>query len=137
VINSIGYTRLPEGHRRFFISSLPANAKQIASAVRAHWLVENALHWTLDVVFNEDNSRVRKKNAGHNMALIRHIVFNKKLIIEVDGGQHIEAGEYDKRRTEFLEKKGYRVLRVWNNEVFNNTRGVLETILTLLESVPA
>jgi predicted transposase YbfD/YdcC len=62
--------------RRFFISSLPADAKKIASAVRAHWLVENALHWTLDVVFDEDNSRVRKKNAGQNMALIRHIVLN-------------------------------------------------------------
>jgi predicted transposase YbfD/YdcC len=62
--------------RRFFISTLSADAKQIALAVRAHWLIENALHWTLDVVFNEDNSRVRKKNAGQNMALIRHIVFN-------------------------------------------------------------
>jgi predicted transposase YbfD/YdcC len=45
--------------RRFFISSLPADAKRIAAAVRAHWLIENALHWTLDVVFNEDGSRVR------------------------------------------------------------------------------
>nr|HQS84733.1 ISAs1 family transposase [Alphaproteobacteria bacterium]HQS94545.1 ISAs1 family transposase [Alphaproteobacteria bacterium] len=62
--------------RRFFISSLPPDAKQIAEAVRAHWLVENALHWTLDVVFNEDYSRVRKKNASQNMALIRHIAFN-------------------------------------------------------------
>lgn len=62
--------------RRFFISSLPADAKRIAATVRAHWLVENALHWTLDVVFNEDNSRVRKKNAGQNMALIRHMVLN-------------------------------------------------------------
>jgi predicted transposase YbfD/YdcC len=62
--------------RRFFISSLPADAKKIASSVRAHWLVENALHWTLDVVFNEDNLRVRKKNAGQNMALIRHITIN-------------------------------------------------------------
>jgi predicted transposase YbfD/YdcC len=62
--------------RRFFISSLSVDAKQMAHAVRAHWLVENALHWTLDVVFNEDNSRVRKQNAGQNMALIRHIVFN-------------------------------------------------------------
>ena len=35
--------------RRFFISSLSANAEQIASAVRSHWLIENALHWTLDV----------------------------------------------------------------------------------------
>ncbi len=61
---------------RFFISSLPADAKQIASAVRAHWLIENKLHWTLDVVFNEDKSRVRKDNAGENMAIIRHITLN-------------------------------------------------------------
>lgn len=61
---------------RFFISNLPPDAKQIASAVRAHWLIENGLHWTLDVVFNEDNSRVRKDNAGENMAIIRHITLN-------------------------------------------------------------
>ena len=62
--------------RRFFISSLPADAQKIAGAIRAHWLVENALHWTLDVVFNEDGSRVRKDNAGENMAIIRHITLN-------------------------------------------------------------
>jgi predicted transposase YbfD/YdcC len=62
--------------RRFFISSLPADAQKIAGAVRAHWLVENALHWTLDVVFNEDGSRVRKDNAGENMVIIRHITLN-------------------------------------------------------------
>src|SRR3990167_11373574 len=75
--------------RRFFISSLPANAKQISSAVLAHWLIENALHWTLDVVFNEDNSRVRKDHAGENMAIIRHITVNmlnhaKKLFKNVE-----------------------------------------------------
>jgi predicted transposase YbfD/YdcC len=62
--------------RRFFISSLSADAKQISSAVRSHWLIENGLHWTLDVVFNEDKSRVRKDNAGENMAIIRHITLN-------------------------------------------------------------
>lgn len=62
--------------RRFFISSLPPHAERIASAVRAHWLIENGLHWTLDVVFNEDQSRVRKDHAGENMALIRHITIN-------------------------------------------------------------
>ena len=62
--------------RRFFISSLPANAKQIATAVRTHWAVENALHWTLDVVFNEDQSRVRKDHAPQNMAIVRHVVLN-------------------------------------------------------------
>jgi predicted transposase YbfD/YdcC len=62
--------------RRFFISSLPPDAEKIARCVRAHWLIENGLHWTLDLVFNEDNSRVRHQNAGQNMALIRHITLN-------------------------------------------------------------
>lgn len=62
--------------RRFFISSLPADAQRIAGAVRAHWLIENALHWTLDVVFNEDGSRVRKDHAAENMSIVRHIVVN-------------------------------------------------------------
>ena len=67
---------IPSTERLFFISSLPADAKQISSAVRSHWLIENGLHWTLDVVFNEDKSRVRKDNSGENMAIIRHITLN-------------------------------------------------------------
>ena len=62
--------------RRFFISSLPANAKEIASAVRAHWAVENTLHWVLDMTFREDESRIREKNAAENMAIVRHIALN-------------------------------------------------------------
>ena len=62
--------------RRFFISSLPANAQYIAAAVRAHWAIENTLHWTLDVVCNEDQSRVRKDHAPQNMAIVRHVVLN-------------------------------------------------------------
>ena len=62
--------------RRFFIISLPVDAKRMAGAIRAHWLVENGLHWMLDVVFNEDQSRVRKKYAAENMAIVRHIVLN-------------------------------------------------------------
>jgi predicted transposase YbfD/YdcC len=62
--------------RRFFISSLPADAKRIAQAVRAHWSIENALHWTLDVVFHEDQSRVRKDHAPENAAILRHFTLN-------------------------------------------------------------
>jgi predicted transposase YbfD/YdcC len=62
--------------RRFFISSLPADAEKIAKAVRAHWAIENNLHWTLDVVFHEDNSRVRKDHAPENMAIVRHFSLN-------------------------------------------------------------
>ena len=58
----------------------------------------------------------------------------KKLIIEVDGSQHMDAVEYDQRRTEYLAKQGYNVLRVWNNDVFNNIEGGLTTILGSLEN---
>ncbi len=61
---------------RYFISSLPPNAKEIAHAIRRHWAIENSLHWVLDVTLGEDNSRVRKDNAPENMAMIRHIVLN-------------------------------------------------------------
>ncbi len=55
-----------------------------------------------------------------------------KLIIEIDGGQHAEAGFYDDQRTEYLQSKGYQVVRFWNNEVLGNTEGVLERIAEIL-----
>lgn len=57
----------------------------------------------------------------------------QKLVIEVDGGQHLEQVEYDNRRTAFLESKGYRVLRFWNYDVMKNLDGVMIVILEALE----
>ncbi len=62
--------------QRYFISSLPPNAEEIANAVRSHWAIENSLHWVLDVTMGEDSSRVRKDRAPENMAMVRHIVLN-------------------------------------------------------------
>ena len=59
-----------------------------------------------------------------------------KLIIEVDGGQHAEALEYDAARTRFIEGEGFRVMRFWNNEVTNNIDGVIATIAATLPSLP-
>ena len=56
---------------RYFISSLPAQAKEVARAVRLHWRIENTLHWSLDVVFKEDSIQIRKDNSPENLALIR------------------------------------------------------------------
>ncbi|MBO4300539.1 MAG: ISAs1 family transposase, partial [Desulfovibrio sp.] len=53
---------------RYFISSLPCDAKKILSCVRSHWKIENSLHWTLDVVFHEDASRIRKDHGPANFA---------------------------------------------------------------------
>jgi very-short-patch-repair endonuclease len=55
-----------------------------------------------------------------------------KLIVELDGGQHMP--EDDASRTAFLEAKGYRVLRFWNSEVFENREGVLLTVLAALDA---
>ncbi len=60
---------------------------------------------------------------------------SEKLIVEVDGGQHAENEEYDGARAALMEKEGYRILRFWNNEVFENLDGVLERILETLRIV--
>ncbi len=58
-----------------------------------------------------------------------------KLIVELDGGQHVEQTAYDARRTRILEAEGYRVLRYWNDDVLLRTTEVLEDILRALELV--
>ena len=55
---------------RYYISSLPAKPKVIAKAVRSHWAIENNLHWTLDVIFKEDNSLKKKGNSALNYNII-------------------------------------------------------------------
>ena len=56
------------------------------------------------------------------------------LVIELDGSQHIEQAQADQHRSHFLEHKGYRVLRFWDNEVLTNTDAVLEQIVRVLNS---
>jgi very-short-patch-repair endonuclease len=60
------------------------------------------------------------------------VCIEKRLVIELDGGQHAGAAEADERRTKFLEQNGFSVVRFWNNEVLGNTEAVLERILELL-----
>ena len=62
--------------RRYYITSRPLSAEAMAEAVRAHWRIENALHWVLDVTFREDLARVRKGHGAKNMAVVRHFAIN-------------------------------------------------------------
>jgi predicted transposase YbfD/YdcC len=65
-----------ETERRSYISSRALSAADFAEAVRGHWAIENNLHWTLDVTFNEDQSRLRIGHGAKNMAVVRHFALN-------------------------------------------------------------
>ena len=62
--------------RRYYLSSTTLDAKSFAAAVRAHWGVENRLHWVLDVVFHDDLARLRSGNGPQNMAVVKHMAMN-------------------------------------------------------------
>lgn len=61
---------------RYYISSRSLTAAEAGNAVRGHWSIENQLHWVLDTVFKEDQSRLRKGHGAQNMAIVRHFAIN-------------------------------------------------------------
>lgn len=80
----------------YYISSLPPKVKRLAKAVREHWGIENSLHWVLDVVFTEDDSRIRKGNGTEITAMLRRLALS---ILEQDTslksslrGKRLQAG---------------------------------------------
>jgi hypothetical protein len=60
--------------------------------------------------------------------IVDFVCFKPALVVEVDGGQHMERAAYDQRRDDFLRKCGFVVLRFWNNQVLEQTEAVLEMI---------
>src|SRR5690606_38316565 len=84
------------GSRYFITSRKSLTAKQALAAVRGHWQIENKLHWTLDVAFREDESRLRADNAAENFTVVRHVALN--LLRNVQGSKvgiknrRLEAG---------------------------------------------
>lgn len=66
----------PRGEVTYYIASLPPRVRRFAHAVRRHWGVENACHWSLDVIFSEDRGRMRVKNAAVNAGILRRLVLS-------------------------------------------------------------
>ena len=79
-----------EHETHYYVTSLPGNVKVFAHAVRAYWQVENQLHWVLDVVFREDDSRVRMGHASENLALLRQMALN---LLARDATPKLESDE--------------------------------------------
>ncbi|MGU7780707.1 ISAs1 family transposase [Burkholderia sp. PU8-34] len=97
----IGDTKTTE--RRYYVSSLLPDAARIAQAVRAHWRIENSMHWVLDMTFSEDQCRVRVNNAAQNFAILRRIFRN---LLKADTttkagikNRRLKAGASDSYRT--------------------------------------
>ena len=87
-------------------------------------------------------SRIRNDRLGFNFRR-QHAIGNyipdfccpkEKVVIELDGSQHLEQEEYDRERTKHLESLGYKVIRFWNNDVINNIDGVILAIIHVLQN---
>ena len=96
MVESVVYdksTRKTTSETRFFISSLPVDPKRALEAIRAHWGVE-AMHWILDMDFDEDRSRARREDLAENLAMLRHVVINVlRLDKSVFGGISVKRKE--------------------------------------------
>jgi DNA repair protein RecO (recombination protein O) len=137
VRGKVGSQREPGGGKfqpqvnRYNSHSLIPNARELRGTMTAaetriwYYLRANRL--------NGYNFRRQHPFSAHYIA--DFVCLDKKLIIEIDGERHNDQQEYDAQRTKFLETEGYRVLRFWNNDVFENMNGILETILITLEGI--
>lgn len=89
-------TQTENTEKRYYITSLPATAMYINQSVRAHWGIENSLHWVLDVAFREDQSRKRSENAAENFSLLcrmaLNLLKNEKSTKRSVKGKRLDAG---------------------------------------------
>jgi very-short-patch-repair endonuclease len=76
-----------------------------------------------------------RQQAPIDYYIVDFVCFARRLIIEVDGGQHADSVR-DARRDEYLRAQGFRIVRIWNNELFTNENGVCEKILSALQTPP-
>ena len=88
--------------------------------------------WAYLRLMREDGVRFRRQHAIANY-IVDFCSPQQKLIVELDGSQHLEQEDYDSERTKYLELQGYKVIRFWNNDVMNNIEGVILAITYALE----
>lgn len=89
--------------------------------------------WAYLRLMREDGARFRRQHAIGSF-IADFCAPRRKLVIELDGSQHLEQTEYDQERTAYFESKGYRVIRFWNNQVMNDLDSVIKVIMFALET---
>jgi predicted transposase YbfD/YdcC len=104
-----------ETSQRYYICSKKASAQYFGEAIRLHWQVENNLHWTLDVIFSEDDSKKRAGNSAQNFSLISKVALNMI-------NNHQDSAN---RGAKKISVKRKRKKAGWNNDY------LLEILLTL------
>ena len=89
--------------------------------------------WAYLRLMREDGIRFRRQYAIGTY-ITDFCAPRKKIIIELDGSQHLDQEEYDDERTKYLESQGYKVIRFWNNQVMKDIDDVMKEILFALEA---
>ena len=95
---------------RYYISSLAGDAERLLEVVRGHWGVENSAHWTLDVSFGEDDSRVSKDNGAEMFAALRRMALNMLKQETFSAGRH-RSQTQEGRMGQRLSAKAARSIR--------------------------
>ena len=104
-----------------------------AGELRQHQTEAEAKLWSCLRTHRMAGVQFRRQQAIGNY-IVDFCSPRRKLVIEVDGSQHLDQAEYDLQRTKYLEAKGYRVLRFWNHSVINNIEMVLNAIWNEIKS---
>ncbi len=103
------------------------NITKIAKTLRKNSTKAERLLWRNLRAKQIDGLKFRRQEPLGDY-VVDFICFEKRLVIEVDGGQHMIKVVKDKERESWLKKKGFKILRFWNNEVLRNIEGILEVI---------
>jgi very-short-patch-repair endonuclease len=109
----------------------------LAKSLRAKQTDAESVLWYKLCNRQLEGAKFRRQEQIENY-IVDFVCFERRVIVKIDGGQHNETPnrERDEQRTHFLEQQGYRVLRFWNNDVLQNTDGVLEYIrMALIQKI--
>ena len=115
-----------ERETRFYITSLALLASGLGPLVRDHWAVENSLHWVMDMVFRDDECRVRKDHAPANFTTIKHMASNLMRNATAKGSMRLKrkAAAWD---DDFLASLVvHEFLRLFSQRAVSRLRGALE-----------